>query len=269
MKDLPIKQDITQAYRASLLIALLVAIASVLGLAFTDQIYPSEELIQSFLTNDAINIIVGLPVLLGSLWLVKRGKLLGLLFWPGALFFMVYNYLIYLVAMPINMYYIFFPLIVFPSLYITIWLIRHMNAPLLASNLAGNVPERFTALVLVGFGIIFISRVAAIVVAITSEHLTIPPTELGLHIADVFFSIVLLICGIQLWRKHSLGYCTGLGLLFQASMLFIGLILLMLLQPIFTGEPIPWIDILIVFLMGFITFIPFGFYIRGVNQIEL
>lgn len=268
MKGLPFRHDISPAYRASLIIALFVAFASVLGLTLPDQLYPTEELVQSFLANDAVNILVGLPVLLGSIWLVKRGKLLGLLFWPGALFFMVYNYFIYLVAMPINGFYILFPLIIFPSLYLTIWVIRQMDANTIAEKLTGKVPERFTAVVLIGFGAIFIIRVVAIAVEAISKQLTLPPTELGLHIADVIFSIVLLICGFQLWRKRNLGYITGLGLLFQATMLFIGLLILMLLQPVFTGEAIVWLDVIIVFIMGFITFIPFGLYIRGVNQAD-
>jgi hypothetical protein len=266
MNNLPIKQDSSKSFTASLIIAALVALASVLGLIIPDQLYPSEDLTQSFLTNDVVNLIVGLPVLVGSLYLVNRGKLIGLLLWPGALFFMVYNYLIYLIAMPINIFYILFPLIVFPSLYITIWILRNIDADLIASKLKGKVPERLSAVIMIGFGAIFIIRVAAIAFDIVNKQLTITSTDLGLHIADVFFSVTMIICGIQLWRKLSLGYITGLGLLFQTSMLFIGLILLMLLQPFITGEKIAWLDIIIVLVMGFISFIPFGLFTHAANR---
>ena len=265
MKNLPFKQDTSRALNTTIFIAALVTIASILGLVLKKQLYPTEELIQSFLTNDVINLLVGLPVLLGSVMLVKRGKLIGLLFWPGALFFIVYNYLIYLIAMPINGFYILYPLIVFLSLYLTLFILKQLDANAIASKLNGVVPERFSAVILIGFGAIFIFRVAAILIETFNKQLTIHSTELGLHIADVLFSIVLIVCGLHLWRKLSLGYITGLGLLFQASMLFIGLILLMLLQPIFTGEKILWLDIIIVFVMGFITFIPFGLFVHGAN----
>ena len=55
----------------------------------------------------------------------------------------------------------------------------------------------------------------------------------------------------------------GLGLLFQASMLFIGLIIFLLLQPILTQAPLALVDIVVVFVMGLICFIPFGLFLRG------
>ena len=47
-------------------------------------------------------------------------------------------------------------------------------------------------------------------------------------------------------------------------MLFIGLIIFMLVQPTLTQTPFSFFDILVVFLMGFICFIPMGLYVRGV-----
>ena len=36
-----------------------------------------------------------MTVLIGSLWLARRGSLFGLLLWPGALLYVVYTYAIY------------------------------------------------------------------------------------------------------------------------------------------------------------------------------
>ena len=99
---LPIKQDIKLSYINSFIIATLMTVSSVLGLLLRDQMYPSEELVLAFLPNDIVNLVIGLPILLVSMWLTSRGKLLSLLFWPGALFYVVYNYLIYVFAMPLN-----------------------------------------------------------------------------------------------------------------------------------------------------------------------
>ena len=41
----------------------------------------------------------------------------------------------------------------------------------------------------------------------------------------------------MLWRRTELGYVAGLGLLFQASMLFIGLIAFLLLRPLLSTVP--------------------------------
>ena len=70
--------------------------------------------------------------------------------------------------------------------------------------------------------------------------------------------------GVLLWRHKEFGYVTGLGLLFQASMLFIGLIIFLLLQPFLTTAPFVLADVVVIFIMGLICFIPFALFVRGV-----
>jgi hypothetical protein len=36
--------------------------------------------------NNVGNLVIGLAILLGAMGLARRGRLIGLLFWPGALF---------------------------------------------------------------------------------------------------------------------------------------------------------------------------------------
>jgi hypothetical protein len=69
-----------------------------------------------------------------------------------------------------------------------------------------------------------------------------------------------------LWRKQALGYVAGAGLLFQTSMLFVGLILVLLLQPLLTNAPFALADVLVVLAMGLIAFIPFGLFLRGLAR---
>ena len=57
---------------------------------------------------------------------------------------------------------------------------------------------------------------------------------------------------------------TGLGLLVQASMLFVALLIFMLLQPILTAAPFILTDFAVILLMGMICFIPFVIFVRGV-----
>ncbi len=59
--------------------------ASAAGLLFPAALYPAQALRQSFVTNDVVNLVIGLPFLLGTPALARRGRLAGLLFWPGAL----------------------------------------------------------------------------------------------------------------------------------------------------------------------------------------
>jgi len=80
--------------------------ASGLGLLNPEAIHPTEALRQSFFANDVVNLVIGLPALLVALWLAWRGKVVGLLFWPGALMFVLYTYLAYIFSMPIGWYYL-------------------------------------------------------------------------------------------------------------------------------------------------------------------
>jgi hypothetical protein len=47
-------------------------------------------------------------------------------------------------------------------------------------------------------------------------------------------------------------------------MLFIGLIIFLLLQPFLTTAPFVLVDVVVIFIMGMICFIPFALFVRGV-----
>ena len=97
---LPVTHSMRLGYLSSLLIAALTGIASIAGLLSPDTFYPTPALQHSYLANDFFTLVIGLPILLISMWLAWRGKLIGLLFWPGALFYGLYNYIAYLFGMP-------------------------------------------------------------------------------------------------------------------------------------------------------------------------
>jgi hypothetical protein len=69
--------------------------------------------------------------------------------------------------------------------------------------------------------------------------------------------------GALLWRRQALGYVAGAGLLFQASMLFIGLIVFLLLQPALTGAPFALADVVVIAIFGLVCFVPFALFTRG------
>jgi len=65
--QLLITRQLTLAYLLSLVVALLMAAASLAGLFFQSAIYPTQELNQSFVSNDVVNLFIGMPILLGSM----------------------------------------------------------------------------------------------------------------------------------------------------------------------------------------------------------
>jgi hypothetical protein len=78
----------------SLLTASLLVVTSVAGLLLGRRgLYtPDPRTLPAFLGQDALTLAVGLPLLLASVWLARRGSLRGLLLWPGVLFYVAYSY---------------------------------------------------------------------------------------------------------------------------------------------------------------------------------
>jgi len=259
-----LQRDVRLVHTLSSVVGIFMATASATGLSYREAIYPTDDLLQSFLSNDVLNLVVGLPILYGSMWLARRGQLIGLLFWPGALFFVLYNYIVYVFAMPLNAAFLLHLTLVTLSVYTVIGLIATIDGKAVQQRLSGAVPERLAGGVLVGLGLLFLLRVIGVIVHALLSQAPMAETEIAVHTSDFLISPAFVIGGVLLWRREALGYVTGLSLLFQASMLFIGLILFLLLQPLLTPVPFAPVDVAVIFAMGLICFIPFALFVHGV-----
>lgn len=262
---LPLTRDLTLAYPLSVGVALIMAVASVAGLLDPTGIYPDAARLESFVPNDAVNVVVGLPILLGSMWLARRGSLLGLLFWPGALFYVVYTYIVYVFAMPVNVMFLLYLALIVVSAYTISRLVASIDRHVVQQRLAGAVPHRLAGGVLAVLGVAFFLRVIGIVVGSVSSQTPIAADEFALHIGDLLLSPAWVVAGMLLWRRQALGYVVGPGVLFQASTLFVGLILVMLLQPVLIAAPLDLAGVVAVALMGLVCFVPFALLVRGVH----
>jgi hypothetical protein len=261
-------RKLTFTYLLSLFIALLMAVASGLGLLNPKAIYPTEALRQSFFPNDVVNLVIGLPTLLLALWLAWRGKMVGLLFWPGALMFVLYTYLAYIFSIPVGWYYLLLLTLIVLCTYTLIGLVASIDIGAVGSRLQGAVPGRFTGVLLIIFGAFVFLRVFSVIASAVNDPASVTATELAALPADFLISPAWIIGGVLLWARKPLGYASGLGLLFQASMLFIGLISFMLLQPLMTEAVFDLPGLLVVAVMSLVCFIPFGLYLQGVAKIE-
>lgn len=260
---LPVKSKLLPAFVSSFLIAILMTVVSVAGLRYRALIYPTDELIQAFVSNDVVNLFIGLPILLGSMYLAWRGRLIGLLGWPGALFFVFYNYTVYVFAMPLNWVFPLHLILMTLSAYALIGLIAGIDGKAVQKRLTGAVPERFAGGVLAGLGFVFLLRVIGVMVGALTSGTPLAETEVAVNLADFLTTPAWVIGGILLWKRKEFGYVTGLGWLFQGSMLFVALIIFLLLQPLLTGTPYATTDVIVIAVMGLVCFIPFGMFVRG------
>ncbi len=260
-----ITRDINLLYSLSMIIAGLIFILSIMVLININSVYQTNELIQSFLPNDVVNLIIGVPILLISISLAKRGLLLGLLLWPGALLYLLYNYSIYLFSLSFSFGYLIILVLVIINFYSLIRVLISLDSKLIHRELVGSVNERLSGGIIAGMGILFFAQVIYSVVTLLINKDGFEVVSLAIHISDILFAPLWIIGGITLFLKKEFGYILGLALLFQASMLFIALIVVMLIQPILVSQAIIWADIVFISVLGLISFGPFYLFARTIQ----
>jgi hypothetical protein len=237
---LPITRDLTLADHGSLLIAVLAAIVSGAGLVLAPTgLYGADpSLVPVFVGQDAANLIVGLPLLLGSLWLARRGSLVGLLCWPGALYFVLYTYALYLVGVPFTGLFLAYIALVVLSAYTTVGVVASIDGEAVRRRLAG-APVRTVGGALVGVGLLATAGLTALVIPALADPTSVDPLLHARWIVDYTVgNPVLLIGGVLLWRRAGLGYAIAAGLLFLSGVNGVAFAVGGVLGPLLTAVPI-------------------------------
>jgi hypothetical protein len=232
-------------------------------------LYPTEELLLAQLPTDLFTIVVGLPLLLGSMWLARRGRLLGLLCWPGVLLYVLYIYISYAIGVPFGVLFPAYVLLVALSAYTLIGLVASIDGAAVCQRLAGRVPERVAGGILASLAILFtLMNLSEIVAALTSPA---PDYALKFPVWIADSAVVApgwLIGGLLLWQRKALGYVAGAGLLLLGSMLFVGVILLMVFPALYTASPVDVTGIVFILVVGLICFVPLALFGRGIAKSE-
>jgi hypothetical protein len=262
---LPVTHRLTLAYASSLIISLLVGVVSIAGLLFGTTLYPTEEMLLLKQPTDFFTLVVGLPLLLGSIWLARRGSLLGLLCWPGVLLYVLYIYVSYAIGVPFNVLFLAYVVLVALSAYTLIGLVASIDAAAVRQRLASVVPERVAGGILVGLAILFtFMNLADIVDALTSPALDYL-LDYPVWIADsAVVAPAWLIGGLLLWQREALGYVAGAGLLLLGCMLFVGVIFALIFPAFYVASPVDVTGIAFILVVGLICFVPFGLFARGI-----
>jgi len=218
MALLPIKRDLTLAHVGSLIIAIGIAVASVEGLvADPGDLSSTSSLVLVSQGADATNLILVVPILLGSLWLARRGSLFGLLLWPGALFYALYAYVPYLIGAPFSGLFFVYVALVTLSAFTVIGIVASVDGEEARHRLAG-APARGVgaALVLIAVAA-YAGLTAAAISALGSPAGEVPTRPLA--VADwAVGTPVLLVGGILLWLRLPLGYAAATGLLLVSGL---------------------------------------------------
>lgn len=243
--------------------AISIAVFSAAGLLVPGLMYPGVNSAVNIQPNDLLNLAVGVPLLLVPVLLIRRGKQIGQLLLPGGVLYNFYNYLAYIIGLSFQVFTIGYILILALLLAVLYQILKTQDPDLIRDKLSHQVPARFTGWLVTLFGVLFIGRSAGMFWEAAVEGTQLPPTEIGVLAADILLSLILISGGILLIRRKPLGYVLGPGIMLAVSALFLGVTLLVLIQPLFTGTPLDVEALLTLLVMSLIFWIPAWLFLRG------
>ncbi len=267
--SLPVTRDLKVAYILSLVLALLMAITAAASLLLRSTIYPTEEVFLAFAPVDPFHLLVGLPILLISMWLARRAKLAGLLCWPGVLLYVMYSYVINLIGMPFGPLFLPYLLLIVLSAYTLIVLVASIDAEAVRLRLAGTAPARAAGIFLVAITSLFVLMAVAQIITAAANQSPVELLQRALWIADLAtIAPAALAGGILLLRRRPLGYAGGPGLLVAYSLLFLGLLPVMVFQGLYSGEGMDVVGLLMMFVLGLTSVVLLVLFLRGAEPEE-
>jgi len=265
--QLGIKNKLTVVYVLSIMIGVLVILVSSVGMIYSTSIYLSNDISGAFLPTDYLNLIIGVPFLLIAMLLVKSKKIIGLISWCGALFYMIYVYIPYVISVPFGPLFLPYLLIVVLSLYTLIGLLTTIDHQVVKEKMSGRVSRKIIAGILAGLGsLIVIRQVAMILTALTTKS-QVNMQELSIWIDDFIVAVPsLLISSFLMLKKRPLGYVICGGMLLTYGILSLELVPIMIYQAELANTAIDIAGIVVVIVMTLICLIPYGFIVSGISS---
>jgi len=263
----PVRSDLNLIYINTLILVILMTGISITGIIFQNKIYSSEEISVVFVPNDFVNLFLGVPILIISLFLTIRKKLIGLLLYPGALFYITYIYVSYLLGLPFNALFIPYMILVILSIYTIIGLLPKIDSEQVQTILKGHVPIRTTGSIMFAITCLIVIYQVSQIINSHFGQLEVEQLEIAQWIVDLVFAApaFLIISYFMIRRKH-LGYSLGISILLLLGTLFIGLVPVIIVTAKLTGTPVSVPDIVIVSGSSMICIIPFILFARGITK---
>ena len=201
------------------------------------------------------------------MWLSRRGKLTGLLCWPGALFFVMYSYFNNLLSVPFNEMFLPYAFIIALCGYTMIAIVASIDGEAVRRRLSDTVPAKTAGGILVGLAVfVFLYNIVEVITALNGDK-TLSNIDKSLLIND--FTVTapsVLIGGFLLWKRKAFGYVAGAGLLFMYGLLSLSVVPVTLIQAGFNNASPDIGTIVTVCIMAAICLVPFAFFVKGASK---
>lgn len=108
---------------------------------------PDSATLPTFLGQDAITLLIVLPLLFASTCSARRGSGRGLLLWAAGLFYVAYSYSYYVLNPEFNWLYLAYIAIVAMSMYSCLYLLLATDAKRVAEQFDARTPVRTPAVI--------------------------------------------------------------------------------------------------------------------------
>lgn len=261
---LPVSTGLPAITIVSLLIAALAVAGALAGLLAPEAVYPTAEMRQNSVPNDIVTLVLVVPALLVALVLARQGRLLGLLLWPAALLTILYNALVYALGLPVGWVMLLNLLLVAGAAYTAAALLAMTGVADVQRRLAGRLPERLGGGVLMALSALFFLMAAGTMVAAILNGT--PLTDRALMTTDLLIAPFWFLGGLLLWRRAPAGYVLGPVALFLSGLLFAGLFILLLLQPVVTDAAVSLTDLAVIGVATVVALVPVVWTARAIAQ---
>ena len=225
---LPVRTGLTLAYVLSLLTATLLLITSISGVLFgRSGLYtPDPATLPAFIGQDTMTLVAGVPLLLGAMWVTRRGSVRGLLIWIGVLFYLAYSYLYYPLSPEFNVLYLAYIAIVAMSGYGLLYLLLGIDPEAVRLRFSERTPTRLLGGFMVVMGALFAIKWVTTIVSNLSTGTTPTHVDLTVWPLDLIVALPALFWGgVWLWRRQPWGYVVAALLLLKMALLGVTLVL--------------------------------------------
>lgn len=267
--SLPIRSPLGPHYVVSGALALCTIAAAVMGLASPEHIYFRDTLKVAYMPTDIVTLALGLPYLLLAMFAAMRRSLLGLLAWPGALFYLVYTYVPYLLDVPFGPAWPLYASVIGLGTYGLAALLGTIDGEDVANRFGYEAVVRPAAGVAVGLGVFLLLRTGGLVAIELSGGTAPRGSDLGLWATDALVAApALFISGAALWGKRPFGYKAAPGVLFAYFLLVVGVIPIYIAQTRRDAGGLDVVGVVILAAMALACALPLWTMLKGLATSE-
>ncbi len=171
------------------MIAVLALAASLGGLILKGLYLDNAFVTTTWLGNDAITLVLAVPILVIAMLLARRGSRRAYLIWMGALDYMLYNYAFYLFGSTFNAFFLIYATLVGLSIFALIFGLAGLDASHIRAQFAERTPVRliggYFLFVALGLGLVYLAQSIGFIATGQAPDII----ERSGHITNVVFAL--------------------------------------------------------------------------------